>query len=312
MIRIVLAFDLAQTILDTLITLISYFSGMAFYQSACGFWNNALRLAYNLLGSNVEDFAGGNALSIIENVKPYFNALGTSLMIIFFFYGLFQQSYEDTNMDVYTVVRCLIPLCIGEFLMANFNVILSTITAIASGMVNAITSTDLDYIYLDEPEHLSDIVNGISGDENTIMLLILTFLVLSVCSLVMVVCGGVIIYIVYFRYLKILLCMPFCPLAIASMSGSHEVKRMGFQYFKYFTILALEAVVILIAILLCNAVLSAGSGEIIRYLVGSADAASSTGYFTNLFAYAFVDVFTCCLTVASAKGAETLLQKMFG
>ena len=65
---------IGQTILDLL-------------NAVFGFWNSQVAIVFSLLGQSPESFQGGGAWAYIESVEPYFVAIGSSLVVLFFVIG---------------------------------------------------------------------------------------------------------------------------------------------------------------------------------------------------------------------------------
>ncbi|MBO5239449.1 MAG: hypothetical protein J6B50_11855 [Lachnospiraceae bacterium] len=297
-------------ILELVKDLVLLSAGVSILNVAANFWNKTIGIAFTLLGEDIDSFAGGEPIALIDKIQPCFVAIGTTMLVLFFLYGLFESSFEDTRFDMYTIVKSIVSLILAEFLMSNSRMILSGVLSVVGGLMLQISGSSFDGLQLST----SDIFGSMQvwSDANFIEQLIVLILCL-ITALVMMICAGILVYVVYFRYVKILFALPFAPLAISSMSGPPEIKRTGLQYFKYFIVLALEAVGIMIAILICNALLKGGIPTLENAVLGSMqNASASTLAFTRILLEMFKNIFTCCLTVASAKGSEQLLQKMIG
>lgn len=284
--------------------------GIAIFGTATNFWNITTGIAFGLLGDDLNSLADGVPMAFIDSIQPYFVAIGTTLFVLFFLYGLFESSFEDSRFDLYTVVKSILSLILGEFLMSNSRMILTGILSVVGGLMLRISGDDLSGLQLNSSE-VFDTINKWS-DANLFEQLVV-FILCLVTALVMMICAGILVYVVYLRFVKILFVLPFAPLAISSMSGPPEIKRTALQYFKYFIVLALEAVGIMIAILICNALLKGGIPTLESAILSSMpDASTSTRAFTSILLEMFMNIFTCCLTVSSAKGSEMVIQKMIG
>ncbi len=131
----------------------------------------------------------------------------------------------------------------------------------------------------------------------------LVFLLLSVIlSLVILVCGFFIIYTVYFRFLKIMVVVPLAAIAFSTLAGNRTVSATCVRYFKYFLSVVMEAVTMALAILICNAFISAGLPS---FTGGYADWAQVLIYLCEI-------TFTIALTVGACKGAQSLTGRALG
>ncbi len=268
-------------------------------------WNGLISVAYQLLGLSVEDFSGGSGYELIERVSPTFAAVGTLLMILFYLYGLFEESFEDKQFDVWAMVKSIGLLCLGEYLLTNCNKLLCIVLKTCGGLISYFGSRDLLGLKITPDQYISDFEEVALGPGKGLVALLFAL----VTVLVMMLCAGVIVYVVYFRYIKILMCLPFAPLAISTITGNREVKRTSYAYLRYFCSLALESIVIMLALMLCNAILGGGMPELVKAIEGIG---WHVGDLMTLILDCFMLMFTCCLTVGSVKGAEQLALRMIG
>lgn len=109
-------------------------------------------------------------------------------------------------------------------------------------------------------------------------------------------------FLVYFRFLKILIIVPLGAIACSTMAGNRMVSHTMATYCKYFLSCVFEAVTMALAIVVCNAFINAG----LPAFTGSyADWAQTLIYLCEM-------TFTIAMTVGSVKGAQTLTSKAFG
>lgn len=217
-------------------------------------------------------------------------------MVLFFVIGFCSESVDiKDEMRFENILRFLMRLGIAEWLVANNVTIMKAIFGSIGGLIGLLSEKQYVSVAL-SPEDRSSI-QGLNFGQGFVMLLITL-----VIFLVMIVCGFYMIYTVFFRFLKILVVVPFGSLASATIAGNRTVSHTAVTYFKHFLSLVLEAVVIAIAIIASNALLS--SGILIVHGRG-------TGW-TGTLLYLLEMCFTAALTVGSVKGAQTLTQKMLG
>ena len=110
------------------------------------------------------------------------------------------------------------------------------------------------------------------------------------------------IYTVYFRFLKLLILVPMGAIAFSTMGGNRTVSHTVVAYCKYFLSVTFEAVTMALAIIVCNAFVSAGLPE---FTGGYADWAKTLIYLCEM-------TFAVAMTVGSVKGAQTLTGRAFG
>lgn len=271
-----------------------------------GFWNAIINVAYVLLGINVDQFAGGEAYHLIQLVMPIFYGASSTLTLLFFFYGFYEESFEDRKNDVWGMVRNIVILLTTILLVTNSNTVLNGILSIATGIMTLITNKGTAGLQIDPGIYVADF-QSLKLDLGLGLIMLLLALI---TMLVLLLCAGMIVYVVYFRYIKVLLCMPFAPLALSTLCAGREVQRTTYSYVRYFIALASEVIAIMLALLLCNAILSGGIPELIQAI--STVNGSINSPISVCILDCFAIIFTCCLTVGSVKGAEQLMIRIVG
>lgn len=131
----------------------------------------------------------------------------------------------------------------------------------------------------------------------------IVFLILAVfLSLTVIVCGFFLLYNVYFRFLKILVIVPFGAIVSSTLAGNRGISNTFVSFMKYFISVVFEAVTMALAILLCNAFISSG---LPAFTGDYADWAKTLIYLGEM-------TFTAALTVGTVKGAQNLTSRALG
>lgn len=266
-------------------------------------WNWAIVLLFRLFKMNLNTFADGAGLEFVERLQPIFLSVASPLLVCFFLYNMYYDSFEEKrNSDFWSIIKLFLPLFLGEVLLANSVTIVSWIFNVGFMMVEKVFSYSPTNLLVDDEKIMElmvdyDIVlgNDIVGGLVLLLLSLITMLVL-------VICAGILIYTVYFRFLKLYAMIPLSSLAFCTYAGPQELKRVGWMYIKNVAVLALEAVTMLIMVILCNVVLSGGMPEILQLF-------PSAPNIVILILQYLIIIFNCCLTVGAVKGAETMLSK---
>lgn len=260
-------------------------------------WNECIKLITSLLSVSAFDFNEGSTWSLIEPVRPVFTGLGASLAVLFFIIGFCSESIEiKEEMRFETALRMLLRIGITEWLVVNTLDIIQNIFAVSGNLVNQISGTV--NLTLSIPAELDTAIKDCNFFEG-LLLCIVSFTI----ALVIAFAGFSLLYIIYSRMFKLLVMIPFAPVASAALAGNRTISQTCVSYFKSLAGLIFSAAVISLMLLVCSSV--AGSGGLF-----------STSGFTSALAKAFVEMlmlcFTCLLTVGSVKGAESLMHKFFG
>ena len=248
-----------------------------------GFWNNQIGMIFALLGQSPTTFKGGGPWKVIMDIEPAFVAVGSSLVVLFFVIGFCSESVDvKEELRFESILRMLMRLGIAEWLVTkNVTSMRAFFTSVGRlvGLLSAGESTTLT-INAEQAE----IIKGLGFGESVII------------------CGFFMVYTVYFRFLKILVLVPFGALAFSTTGGNRMVSSTAVSYSKYFLSVLLEAVTMALAIIVCNAFINAG---LPAFTGDYADWAKTLIYLCDM-------TFTVALTVGSVKGAQVLTSKALG
>ncbi len=261
-----------------------------------GFWNNQVSLVFALLGQSPVNFKGGGPWALVESIQPIFVAVGSSLVVLFFVIGFCAESVDvREEMRFEVILRMLIRLGISEWLVANNVTIMKAFFNTIGNLVNALSAGGYTTLSIDSAQ--AQVIKDLGFGEGLIMLILAALL-----SVIVIICGFFMIYTVYFRFLKIMVIVPIGSIAFSTLAGNRNVANTASTYAKYFLSVVFEAVTMALAIMLCNAFISAG----LPAFTGSySDWAKTLIYLCEM-------TFTIALTVGSVKGAQALTSKALG
>lgn len=276
-------FSLGEVILDWL--------NMVF-----AFWNNQIGLIFNLLGESPTTFKGGTAWATIERVEPIFISVGCSLVVLFFVIGFCAESINiREEMRFENILRMLIRLGIAEWLVVNNITFMKAFFQTVGNLVGLLGTSSTSELTIASEQ--AEIIKNLDFGPSILFLILAVLL-----SFVIVVCGFFMLYTVYFRFLRIMLVVPFGAIAYSTLGSSQGISQTALQYTKYFIAVVLEAVTMVLAILVCNAFISAGLPS---FTGNYADWAQVLIYLGEL-------TFTVAITTGAVKGAQTLTSRMLG
>ena len=269
---------------------------LALLEMVFGFWNNQISLVCTMLGQSPVNFKGGGPWAIIEGIEPIFVAVGSSLVVLFFVIGFCSESVDvREEMRFEAILRMLIRLALAEWFVANNVTIMKAFFTSIGNLVNLLSAGTTVQLTIDSTQ--ADVIKNLGFGESLVMLILAALL-----SIIVIICGFFIIYTVYFRFLKILIIVPLGAIAFSTMGGNRTVSHTVVTYCKYFLSVVLEAVTMALAIIVCNAFISAGLPS---FTGGYADWAKTLIYLCEM-------TFTIAMTVGSVKGAQSLTSKALG
>ena len=276
-------FSLGGVILDLLKTVVA-------------FWNDKIGLVFDMLGTSPTSFKDGGPWKVVSNLEPTFVAVGSSLVVLFFVIGFCSESIDvKKEMRFETILRMLMRIGIAEWIVSNNVTIMKAFFSTAGNLVNVITNSKFEKLKI--PKDMQDVIENLGFGESLIMMILAVII-----SLVIIVCGFMLIYTVYFRFLKILVLVPYGAIAFSTVSGNKMVSHTATTYARYFLSVVLEAVTMALAIVVCNAFLNAG---LPTFTSDYADWTKALMYMCEL-------TFGVALTVGSVKGAQSLTSKALG
>ena len=193
------------------------------------------------------------------------------------------------------ILRMLIRLGLAEWFVANNVTIMKAFFSTIGNLVNALSAGQYTTLTIDSTQ--AEVIKNLGFGENLIMLILAALL-----SVIVIICGFFMIYTVYFRFLKIMVIVPIGSIAFSTMVGNRNVAHTASTYAKYFLSVVFEAVTMALAIVICNAFISAGLPP---FTGNYADWAQTLIYLCEM-------TFTIALTVGSVKGAQSLTSKALG
>ncbi len=258
-----------------------------------GFWNHQASLVFSLLGQSPVDFKGGGPWGMVESVEPVFVAVGSSLVVLFFVIGFCSESVdirEDMRFEV--ILRMFIRLALAEWLVIDNVTIMKAFFTSIGNLVGLLSEGSCTTLSIDSTQ--ADIIKNLGFGESLVMLVLAALL-----SIIVIICGFFMIYTVYFRFLKIMVIVPAGSIAFSTLAGNRNVANTASAYAKYFLSVVFEAVTMALAVMLCNAFISAG----LPSFTGSySDWAKTLIYLCEM-------TFTIALTAGSVKGQNKRMNE---
>lgn len=269
---------------------------LALLEIVFGFWNSQVSLVFELLGQSPADFKGGGLWGIVESVEPLFVGIGSALVVLFFVIGFCSESIDiREEIRFEAILRMMIRVAVAQWMVSYNLTILKALFTSCGNLVSLLGTSQTVELSIDpsQAEVIKDLGFGTS----------IVFLILAaVLSLVVIVCGFFLLYNVYFRFLKIMVIVPFGAIASSTLAGNRGMGNTFVSFMKYFISVVFEAVTMALAILLCNTFISSG----LPVFTGDyADWAKTLIYLGEM-------TFTVSLTVGTVKGAQNLTSRALG
>lgn len=269
---------------------------LALLEIVFGFWNSQVSLVFELLGQSPSEFKGGGLWGIVERVEPLFVGIGSALVVLFFVIGFCSESMDiREELRFEAILRILIRVAVAQWMVSYNLTIMKALFSSCGNLVTLLGTGQTVELSIDPSQ--AEVIKELGFGTSIVFLILAVFL-----SLVVIVCGFFLLYNVYFRFLKILVIVPFGAIASSTLAGNRGISNTFVSFMKYFISVVFEAVTMALAILLCNAFISSG---LPAFTGDYADWAKSLIYLGEM-------TFTAALTVGTVKGAQNLTSRALG
>lgn len=204
-----------------------------------------------LLGKNVDEYASGAYALVLKLHESVMIPLGVILLTFFFSYALFQIVEQKSHLQEgghQMILKELVKLVIGILLVVHAMDILYYIFWVAQRViaVAALTTTgDVRFAGIDK---LLQLAQNLVADERVGALIVLWFITAIIRAFYLIV-SVYVSFIVLSRAIELYLYLAVAPIPIAGMLYK-EFGQMGQGYVKHMLALALQGLLILLAIVL--------------------------------------------------------------
>lgn len=269
---------------------------LALLEIVFGFWNSQVSLVFELLGQSPAGFKGGGPWGIVERVEPLLVGIGSALVVLFFVIGFCAESVDiREEIRFEAILRMLVRLAVAQWMVSYNLTVMKALFTSCGNLVVLLGANQTAELSIDPAQ--ADVIRDLGFGTSIVFLILAVFL-----SLVVIICGFFLLYNVYFRFLKIMVIVPFGAIAGSTLAGNRGVSNTFVSFMKYFISVVFEAVTMALAILLCNTFISSG---LPAFTGDYADWAKTLIYLGEM-------TFTAALTVGTVKGAQNLTSRALG
>ena len=244
--------------------------------------------------------------TVTGNIYQISLAIGASLAVLFFVLGWLRESLDIKNsFQLENMFRFFIRYAITASLLVNSLSLVKGITQCTTAVVNTmhvdVASEEVEGIFDGIKEKLKEDKDSDGG----------TYLAAGfeamaggmIGGLVIIICGISLVLSVLSRLFKMLLCIPFAPVAFSGFAGGGEFSQMGVAWMKTFIGYALEAVVIALSISI-----SFGLFRDASLFQSPAEAGDMASLILQICEYCMPMITAC----ACVKGAEMTVRRCLG
>ena len=266
--------------------------------SALNTWNEKLAEIWMLLTQSPETFKGGDIWNIIVKIHGALQAIGLSLLVLFFLWGLIRTctNWQDIKRPEHAF-KLFLRFVIARGLVMYGMELMTGIFEIVQGVISTITRTvglgTAERTVI--PQEIIDAVNN-TGFLESIPLWAVTLL----GSIFITILSFIMILTVYGRFFKIYMYTAISPIPLAAAAGE-STQNTAFTFIKSYAGVCLEGAIILLSCVIFSAFASSAPA-----IDTSASAVSM------IWSYIGELIFNMLVLVGTIKMSDRIVKEMMG
>lgn len=266
--------------------------------SALNTWNEKLAEIWMLLTQSPETFKGGDIWNIIVKIHGALQAIGLSLLVLFFLWGLIRTctNWQDIKRPEHAF-KLFLRFVIARGLVMYGMELMTGIFEIVQGVISTITRTvglgTAESTVI--PQEIIDAVNN-TGFLESIPLWAVTLL----GSIFITILSFIMILTVYGRFFKIYMYTAISPIPLAAAAGE-STQNTAFTFIKSYASVCLEGAIILLSCVIFSAFASSAPA-----IDTSASAVSM------IWSYIGELIFNMLVLVGTIKMSDRIVKEMMG
>ena len=266
--------------------------------SALNTWNEKLAEIWMLLTQSPETFKGGDIWNIIVKIHGALQAIGLSLLVLFFLWGLIRTctNWQDIKRPEHAF-KLFLRFIIARGLVMYGMELMTGIFEIVQGVISTITKTvglgTAESTVI--PQEIIDAVNN-TGFLESIPLWAVTLL----GSIFITILSFIMILTVYGRFFKIYMYTAISPIPLAAAAGE-STQNTAFTFIKSYAGVCLEGAIILLSCVIFSAFASSAPA-----IDTSASAVSM------IWSYVGELIFNMLVLVGTIKMSDRIVKEMMG
>ena len=266
--------------------------------SALNTWNEKLAEIWMLLTQSPETFKGGDIWNIIVKIHGALQAIGLSLLVLFFLWGLIRTctNWQDIKRPEHAF-KLFLRFIIARGLVMYGMELMTGIFEIVQGVISTITRTvglgTAESTVI--PQEIIDAVNN-TGFLESIPLWAVTLL----GSIFITILSFIMILTVYGRFFKIYMYTAISPIPLSAAAGE-STQNTAFTFIKSYAGVCLEGAIILLSCVIFSAFASSAPA-----IDTSASAVSM------IWSYIGELIFNMLVLVGTIKMSDRIVKEMMG
>lgn len=266
--------------------------------SALNTWNEKLVEIWMLLTQSPETFKGGDIWNIIVKIHGALQAIGLSLLVLFFLWGLIRTctNWQDIKRPEHAF-KLFLRFIIARGLVMYGMELMTGIFEIVQGVISTITKTvglgTAESTVI--PQEIIDAVNN-TGFLESIPLWAVTLL----GSIFITILSFIMILTVYGRFFKIYMYTAISPIPLSAAAGE-STQNTAFTFIKSYAGVCLEGAIILLSCVIFSAFASSAP---------AIDTSASS--VSMIWSYIGELIFNMLVLVGTIKMSDRIVKEMMG
>ena len=266
--------------------------------SALNTWNEKLAEIWMLLTQSPETFKGGDIWNIIVKIHGALQAIGLSLLVLFFLWGLIRTctNWQDIKRPEHAF-KLFLRFIIARGLVMYGMELMTGIFEIVQGVISTITKTvglgTAESTVI--PQEIIDAVNN-TGFLESIPLWAVTLL----GSIFITILSFIMILTVYGRFFKIYMYTAISPIPLSAAAGE-STQNTAFTFIKSYAGVCLEGAIILLSCVIFSA-----------FATSAPAIDTSASAVSMIWSYIGELIFNMLVLVGTIKMSDRIVKEMMG
>lgn len=266
----------------------SLLASEVFFQLGKAIWDVLISVSTGLLKTNPAQFSNATWLYVTEELYPWAQGIGILSLNLFLLIGFCRSAEnlkERVNLEM--IIETLMKVVILNVLLLKGLTLIRQIFAMASAMAEVVIGIETPASFSQDVDLGSELFQWLFG---------------LIYFIVAIICGILILFTLYQRYIKLYLLVVCFPLAVPTITGGRRIEDTAYAWFRSFIGNTFEVVVI--------ALVMGISGK----LIGGVSVFTSDNVILAQFdglAQALNSMIQMILMAVSVKGASSFMSKTF-
>lgn len=211
-------------------------------------WKAMMSLAMGIMSTTPQDYAPTAWEYVSGELYSWTLGIGISMMNLFLIIGFLKNVGDlKKNLNLEMLIEFMIRIVITNIVFVNLKDAITGMFSLSGGLVAELPVSDISVA--------SWGLDGTVTSDNILAFWILGFFFFITA----VVCGGMIVFTVYTRYIKLYILLCTAPPAAATLVGGQGIERSGYAWLRSLIGHTFEVVIIAMVMVIVGKIMSGGT-----------------------------------------------------